>query len=465
MAVVTSGPVAQARPDAAATVERLRRTFATGRTRDVAWRLRQLGAIERLLTQREDDIVAALGADLGRDAHNAWFGDIASTRAEAAHARRHLRGWARPRRTSLPVNMLPGRGFYQYEPLGVVLVVGPWNYPVYLTLSPLVGALAAGNAVVVKPSEHAPATSALLARLLPEYLDADAVAVCEGDATVTRQLVAQGLDHVFFTGGTETGKQVMEAAARHLTPVTLELGGKSPVIVTPDADLDVAAQRIVSVKLLNAGQTCIAPDYVLVDSSVRDEFVARVRATLERFERDEPVQRIVNARQFDRLRRVLDGHRGQVVVGGGGDPDTITVEATVVLDPDPASELMTQEIFGPILPVLTVGSLDEAIAFVNARPKPLALYLFTGSKTVVRRVLRETSSGGVVVNHLAVHVLVPQLPFGGVGDSGIGAYHGRWGFEALSHRRAVVTKPARPDPPLLYPPRTAWKKKLLRRLF
>ncbi|WP_131792642.1 aldehyde dehydrogenase family protein, partial [Candidatus Protofrankia datiscae] len=225
MAVVTSGPVAQARPDAAATVERLRRTFATGRTRDVAWRLRQLGAIERLLTQREDDIVAALGADLGRDAHNAWFGDIAGTRAEAAHARRHLRGWVRPRRTSLPVNMLPDRGFYQYEPLGVVLVVGPWNYPVYLTLSPLVGALAAGNAVVVKPSEHAPATSALLARLLPEYLDADAVAVCEGDATVTRQLVAQGLDHVFFTGGTETGKQVMEAAARHLTPVTLELGG------------------------------------------------------------------------------------------------------------------------------------------------------------------------------------------------------------------------------------------------
>lgn len=451
---------------AATTVEWLRATFRSGRTRPLEWRARQLAAIERLLTERETDLAAALATDLGRSAHYAWLGDFASTKAEAAYARRHLRKWMRRRRASLPLSMLPGKGFYQYEPLGVVLVIGPWNYPVYLTLGPLIAALAAGNVAVVKPSEHSPATSAALAELLPRYLDADAVAVLEGDAVVTQELLAQGVDHAFFTGGPEIGKKIMEAAAAHLTPVTLELGGKSPVIVAEDADLDVAARRIAWVKLLNSGQTCIAPDYVLVAERVRDELVRKIVATVAQFQRGEPTaQRIVNARQLARLCRLLEGHGGHVVLGGRADEAAVSLEPTVVVDPDPSSDLMSEEIFGPILPVLTVESIDEGIAFINARPKPLGLYLFTGSKVVRERVLAETSSGGVVINHLAMHCLVPQLPFGGVGTSGMGAYHGEWGFQALSHRKAVLAKPAKPDPSLMYPPYSERDKKLMRRFF
>jgi aldehyde dehydrogenase (NAD+) len=452
---------------AASEVARLRQTFASGRTRDIAWRLRQLEGIERLLAEREAGLAAALEADLGRDAHMAWFGDFASTAAEAAFARKHLKKWMKRRRTSLPLSMQPGRGFYQYEPLGVVLVIGPWNYPVYLTLGPIIAALAAGNVVAVKPSEHAPATSAILAQLLPQYLDPDAVAVLEGDAAVTQDLLAQGVDLAFFTGGPEIGKKVMEAAAPHLTPVILELGGKSPVIVLEDADLDVAARRIAMVKLLNSGQTCIAPDYVLVQDTVKDKLLAKIAETVTAFQREAPpAQPIVNSRQFDRLSRLLAGHGGRVTLGGGttGEGAHPAIEPTVVVDPLPESDLMREEIFGPILPVLEITSLDEAITFVNARDKPLALYLFSGSKKARERVLAETSSGGVVVNHLAMHVLVPQLPFGGVGTSGMGAYHGEWGFQALSHRKSVLAKPAKPDPSLMYPPYSETAKKIMRKL-
>ncbi|MEU7812845.1 aldehyde dehydrogenase family protein [Pseudonocardia sp. NPDC049154] len=469
MTSVTPEPVvvdSAAATDAASVVARLRRTFASGRTRSLQWRLRQLEGITRLVREREPDLAAALSADLGRPAHYAWLGDFASTTAEAEYARKHLKRWMRRRRTGLPLSMLPGKAFYLYEPLGTVLVIGPWNYPVYLTIGPLIAAVAAGNTAVVKPSEHAPATSALLAQLIPQYLDPEAVAVLEGDAAVTQAVLAQGIDLAFFTGGTEIGKRVMEAAAAHLTPVVLELGGKSPVIVTADADVEVAARRIAWVKLLNSGQTCIAPDYVLVEAAVRDRLVDGIRRTVEEFQNGEPAaQRIVNARQFARLTGLLSDHGGSVVLGGGSDDEAVAIEPTVVLDPSPESALMGEEIFGPVLPVLTVDSLDSALAFVNARPKPLGLYLFTGSGATKERVLAETSSGGVVINHLAFHCLVPQLPFGGVGASGMGAYHGEWGFQALSHRKAVLAKPAKPDPALLYPPYTDTKMKLLRRFF
>jgi aldehyde dehydrogenase (NAD+) len=452
-------------PRPAEEVARLRTTFASGRTRDFGWRQRQLAAIERLLEEREDEIAAALHTDLGRSAHYAWLGDIAGTRAEAAFARRHLKRWARRRHTRVPLAMQPGRAFYQYEPLGVVLIIGPWNYPVYLTLGPLIGAIAAGNCAVVKPSEHAPATAALLSRLIPAYLDPDAFAVLEGDATVSQELLAQDLDHVFFTGGPEIGKKVMEAASARLIPVTLELGGKSPVLIAADADLRVAARRIAWTKLLNSGQTCIAPDYVLADASVRDELVRLIQATVAEFQAGEAAgQPIVNLRQLDRIGRLLD-QAGPVALGGGVDREAGTIEPTIVVDPDPASPLMNEEIFGPVLPVLSVPSMDAAIEFVNARPKPLALYLFTGSKAVKEKVLATTSSGGVVINHLAMHCLVPQLPFGGVGNSGLGSYHGEWGFQTFSHRKAVLSKPAKPDPSLMYPPYTDAKKKILRRFF
>jgi aldehyde dehydrogenase (NAD+) len=452
-------------PRPADEVARLRRSFASGLTRDLGWRLRQLGAIERLLTEREADIAAALHTDLGRSAHYAWLGDIAGTKAEAVFARRHLKRWARRRHTRVPLAMQPGRGFYQYEPLGVVLIIGPWNYPVYLTLGPLIGAIAAGNCAVVKPSEHAPATAALLARLLPAYLDPGAVAAAEGDAAVSQELLATDLDHVFFTGGPEIGKKVMAAASARLIPVTLELGGKSPVIIAADADLRVAARRIAWTKLLNSGQTCIAPDYVLADAAVRDELVDRIKDTVAGFQDGEPAgQPIVNLRQLGRIGRLLDG-AGTVALGGGVDREAQTIEPTIVIDPDPASPLMTEEIFGPVLPVLSVPSVDAAVDFVNERPKPLALYLFTGSRAVREQVIASTSSGGVVVNHLAMHCLVPQLPFGGVGNSGLGAYHGEWGFQTFSHRKAVLAKPAKPDPSFLYPPYSAASKKLMRRFF
>jgi aldehyde dehydrogenase (NAD+) len=460
-------PAAVPTAGAAEVVSQLRATFRSGRTRSLDWRRQQLAGIERFVAERESEIAQALQQDLGRPSFYAWLGDIAGSAAEAAFARKNLSRWARRTRVSLPLSMRPGHGFVQYEPLGVVLIIGPWNYPVYLTLGPLVAAIAAGNCAVIKPSEYAPASAALLARLLPQYVDPAAVTVVEGDAGTTQDLLAQGVDHAFFTGGTEIGKLVMAAAAPHLTPVTLELGGKSPVIVTASADLEVAARRIVWTKLLNSGQTCIAPDYVLADSRIRDDLVARVKEVEATFRGEESGTGlpIVNRRQFDRLADALDLSGGTVVLGGSTDADALTITPTVIVDPSPESPVMQQEIFGPILPVLTVSGLDEAISFVNARPKPLALYLFSKSKADQDRVLAETSSGGMVVNHIAMHCLVPQLPFGGVGASGTGAYHGRWGFEALSHRRAVLAKPSRPDPSLTYPPYTDRKMKLLRRFF
>ncbi|MFJ9562836.1 aldehyde dehydrogenase family protein [Streptomyces fuscichromogenes] len=446
-------------------VASLRAVFRGGRTRDLGWRLAQLDGLARMLAEAEQDIVRALDSDLGRAGFDAWLGDIASTAAEITEARGHLRSWARPRRVGMPLGMRPGRAWYQYEPLGVVLVIGPWNYPLYLTLGPLVGALAAGNCAIVKPSEHAPATSRLLAELLPAYVDPEAVAVVEGAAEETRALLDEGLDHVLFTGGARTGRAVMEAAARHLTPVTLELGGKCPAIVTRHADLEVAGRRIVWGKLLNSGQTCIAPDYVLVEDSVREPLLDSVRRAYEAFTRERAPLRIVNEQHTARLAGLLKEHGGEVRCGGGADPGARSVDFTVVVDPDPDSELMREEIFGPVLPVLTVDSLDAAVDFVVQRPKPLATYLFSNARAEERRVLAEISAGGVTVNHVAMHALIPRLPFGGVGHSGIGAYHGRWGFETFSHRKAVLRKPARPDLRLAYPPYTARAERLLRRLF
>lgn len=453
--------------DSAALLARLRAVHATGRTRELSWRLDQLRGIERLCYEREAEIVAALAADLGRSPTEAWLGDIASTRAEAVYARKRLRKWMRRRRVRLPVAQLPGQGWVQYDPLGVVLVIGPWNYPLYLSLAPLVGAVAAGNCAVVKPSELAPATSALLARLLPEYLDPSAIRVVEGDAATTGDLLAAGFDHALFTGGTEVGKKIMAAAAPTLTPVTLELGGKSPVIVASDADIDVAARRIAWVKLLNSGQTCIAPDYVLAEKPVIEDLVAGIVANLQAFRSAEPDAsvRIVNERQFDRLVALISATDGTVVTGGGSDRSTLRMQPTVIVNPSPQDPVMADEIFGPVLPIVAVESLDAAAEFVNSRPKPLALYVFTGSRLLARTLIDRIPSGGAVVNHVAMHCLVPQLPFGGVGASGIGAYHGRWGFEALSHRRAVLAKRARPDLRLGYPPYPDKAVKIMRKIF
>ncbi|HEY2273830.1 MAG TPA: aldehyde dehydrogenase family protein [Jatrophihabitantaceae bacterium] len=453
---------ARSTEDIAAAVRRLRATYRSRRTRPIEWRLGQLEALEQLMTEREKDFVAALATDLGRNPVDAWLADLAPVVTESKYARKHLRSWLRPEKSKLPLVLQPGKGWVQREPLGVVGIIGPWNYPVFLLLSPLVGAIAAGNCSVIKPSEHTPTVSALLAELLPQYLDPDTIAVVEGGAAETQDLLDQALDHVLFTGGPEIAKAILAGAAKHLTPVTLELGGKSPVIVADDASVKVAARRVAWAKSLNSGQTCIAPDYVLVDRSVRDEFVSELEKAITTFKSDGDLP-LVHERRAGRIRELIAGANGRVVRGGGVSGKT--AQLTVIVDPDPTSDLMHEEIFGPVLPIVSVDSLDEAIGRINAGDKPLALYLFTSSRDTERRVLDEVSNGGTVINHLIYHVLAPGLPFGGVGTSGSGAYHGRWGFETFSHRKAVLRKPAKPDPSFVYPPYNAVKERILRALF
>ncbi|ORV88547.1 aldehyde dehydrogenase family protein [Mycolicibacterium iranicum] len=452
--------------DIPAVVARLRQTFATGRTRPVEWRREQLHALERLMSENEAAVTDALEKDLGRSPFEAWLADIASTTGEAAYAAKNVGKWMKRRHRLLEMSQLPGRGWVEYEPYGTVLIIGAWNFPFALTLGPAVGAIAAGNTMVLKPSEVAPASSALMAELVPRYLDNDAIAVIEGDGAVSQELIAQGFDHLLFTGGTEVGRRVYEGAAPHLTPVTLELGGKSPVIVSADADIEVAAKRIAWTKLINSGQICIAPDYVLADASVRDRLVDELRKTIDKFEAGNSGKRIVNERHFNRLANALAATKGTVAVGGQSDAVNLKIQPTVVVDPDPAEPLMTDEIFGPILPIVTVQNLDEAISFVNARPKPLAAYLFTKAKAVRERVIRDVPAGGMVVNHLIFHFATHKLPFGGVGPSGLGAYHGKFGFETFSHKKSVLTKPTRPDlTAMIYPPYTEKAFKLARKLF
>ncbi|MGO8963608.1 aldehyde dehydrogenase family protein [Mycobacterium sp.] len=465
---ITTHTTAAPGPDVAKTVARLRQTFATGKTRNFEWRKEQLRALQRLLVENETKIADALEKDLGRSPFEAWLADVANTSGEAAYAAKNVGKWAKRRHRMLEMSQLPGRGWVEYEPYGTVLIIGAWNFPFALTLGPAVGAIAAGNTVVLKPSEVTPASSALMAELVPRYLDNDAIAVIEGDGVVSQELIAQGFDHLLFTGGTEIGRKVYESAASHLTPVTLELGGKSPVIVSADADIKVAAKRIAWTKLINSGQICIAPDYVLAEAPIRDELVDEIKKAVAGFEAENATggKRIVNERHFNRLTTALAATKGEIVIGGGSDASSLNIQPTVVVDPAIDEPLMTDEIFGPILPVVTVRNLDEAIEFVNARPKPLAAYLFTKTKAVRERVIKEVPAGGMLINHLLFHFATHKLPFGGVGPSGLGAYHGKFGFEEFSHRKSVLTKPTRPDlTAMIYPPYTEKAWKLARRIF
>jgi aldehyde dehydrogenase (NAD+) len=452
-------------PDAAALVARLRASFESGRTRPLDWRRAQLKAMKRMLQEREQELLDALATDLGKPRAEAWATDIGFVIAEIDYILKRLRRWTRPERVHAPLVTKPARARIVREPVGVVLVIAPWNYPVQLLLAPVAGAIAAGNCVVAKPSEVASATSAVLARLLPEYLDPECVAVVEGAVEETTALLEQRFDHILYTGNGRVARVVMEAAAKHLTPVTLELGGKSPVYIDESADLEVAARRVAWGKFLNAGQTCIAPDYVLVSRGLEDRFVELVRRSVFDFYGNEPKDssdyaRIVDDRHFQRLVGLLDS--GTVAVGGEHDAATRYLAPTVLRDVMPESPVMQEEIFGPVLPIVPVNDADEAIAFVNGREKPLALYVFADAG-VADKVVNETSSGGASINATMFHVAVPGLPFGGVGPSGMGAYHGRASFDTFSHAKSVLKKSTKPDPDLAYPPYTERKEKLLRR--
>lgn len=447
-------------------VARIRAGFDSGRTRPLEWRRAQLAALRQLIVENGDALTGALHRDLRKPEVEAWAADISLVLSEIGLAEKHLRAWTKPERIPTPMKLQPGKSWIVREPLGVVLIIAPWNYPVQLALAPLVAAIAAGNAAIVKPSEVTPATSALLGELIPKYLDRECIACVQGGVAETTALLAERYDHIFYTGNGRVGRVVMQAAAQHLTPVTLELGGKSPCIVDSDCDLEIAARRIVWGKFLNCGQTCIAPDYVLVHESRHDELIEGLVATLRAFYGADPKQsadlgRIVNEAHVDRLAKLLES--GKVVVGGDVDRADRWVAPTILRDVALDSPVMQDEIFGPILPILRVRDIDEAIAIVNRGEKPLALYVFTSRPEIEQTVLARTSSGGACVNAVLWHIGNENLPFGGVGESGTGAYHGRHGFEVLSHRRSVLRKSVKVDPSIAYPPFTKWKKALIKR--
>jgi acyl-CoA reductase-like NAD-dependent aldehyde dehydrogenase len=450
-----------------ALVARLRATFESGLTRDLAWRALQLAALERMMRENETEIAEALRADLGKPLAESTTAEIDFVRKDAAHARKHLKHWARPQKTPTPVAIQPGASFIEPTPYGVTLIIGAWNYPVQLVLAPLVGAIAAGNCAVIKPSELAANASSLLARLIPTYLDRRAFAVAEGDATMSTALLAQHFDLIFYTGGASVGRIVMEAAAKHLTPVVLELGGKNACIVDETADLAVAARRIVWGRFLNAGQICIAPDHVYVAAPVASRFLDELkRATTAMFgadpKRSADFGRIVNERHTERLRGLLGV--GRVVIGGEVDAAARYVAPTVLADVPESAPVMQDEIFGPILPVIAYDALDTPLAAIRARPPALALYAFTKDASVANRIIAATRSGSITLNDTIVFMTNPDLPFGGVGASGMGAYHGRHSFEAFSHKRAVLKRGFSFDASVRYPPFTRGKLAMLRRL-
>ncbi|MFJ6426146.1 aldehyde dehydrogenase family protein [Streptomyces hydrogenans] len=453
----TAAPAAQQDQDIQETVRRLRAAFDTGLTRPAAWRRRQLHALRRLLRDNTTAIEEALYDDLRKGRTESHLTEIGGVLAEVEHALCHLDRWMKPRRVAVPLNMKPATARIHPEPLGVCLIIAPWNYPLILTLNPLVGALAAGNAAVVKPSELAPATSRLLAALLPRYLEA--VAVVEGAVEETTTLLAQRFDHIFYTGNGTVGRIVAAAAAKNLTPITLELGGKSPVFIDETADMAVTARRLAWGKFTNAGQTCVAPDYVLVTHAARAPLLAALPEAIHRMFGTDPrtsadYGRIVNDRHFQRLTALTA--EGDLLTGGISDAAERYIAPTVLTDVAPGAPVMTEEIFGPILPILAVRGVDEAIDFINARDKPLSLYAFTRDKAARQALLEKTSSGGLVYNAPMIHLGVPNLPFGGVGESGMGAYHGKASFDTFSHRKPVLTKPTRPDTlRLIYAPHSS----------
>lgn len=462
-------------PDPTQTVERLRATFDAGCTKPIAWRRAQLRALRALLVDNEDAIAQALHDDLRKHRDEARLTEIDVVVAEIDHALRHLSRWLRPKRQRVPVIVSPATATVVREPLGVVLIIAPWNYPVQLLLDPLVAALAAGNAVVLKPSELAPATSAALARLVAAALDPAAVAVVEGGADETTALLAQRFDHIFFTGGERVGRIVAEAAAKHLTPVTLELGGKSPVWVDDTVDLAVTARRIAWGKFMNAGQTCVAPDYVLTTPAVARRLVPLLRAAITEFYGADPrasasYGRIVSDSAFERLIGLLpvdqgDDAEGAGTAGAAADAADRYIPPTILPAASLYDEVMQAEIFGPILPVVEVADLHEALGVIRARPKPLALYAFTSSPGARRRILTTTSSGAVSFGAPSAHLSVAGLPFGGVGPSGMGAYHGERGLLTFSHEKAVLSKPLHPDTlRIAYPPFTARKDAFVHRV-
>lgn len=439
----------------ATTLQQQRRFFATHATKSIDFRLEQLKKLKKAIVAQEAQIMEAVKKDLGKPALEAYGTEIAVTLSELDLAIKNLKKWAKPQSVTTPFFHFPASSKIYSDPYGVVLIIAPWNYPFQLLFSPLVGALAAGNCAMLKPSELAPNVSKISTQIIRQTFSPNYVAVFEGDASVAQTLLEQQYDYIFYTGGPQVGKIVYAAAAKHLTPVTLELGGKSPCIVHSDAKIQLTARRILWGKLFNAGQTCVAPDYIFVHRSVKHELVVAIKQELINMLGENPEQsphysRIINDRHFKRLQNMLEC--GNVIVGGNTNEATRYMAPTLLENVSPDDLVMQEEIFGPLLPILDYDNLDSVIQFINSRPKPLSLYLFTESSAIKNRVLNETSSGSVGINETVAQMSNANMPFGGVGESGIGAYHGKYSFDTFSHKKAVMFKSTLVDLSIRYAP-------------
>ena len=448
-------------------MNQLRATFNKNTTKDLNWRKSQLNALKTLLEEQEEAICTAVQKDLAKCSHEAYVAEIATVKHDIKLFLKNLKKWSSPKTVGTPLAAQPGVSKIKPEPYGVSLIMGAWNYPVQLVLSPMAAAIAAGNCVVLKPSELSWNTSNLLAELIPRYMDTNAFAVVEGGVEETTELLKQRFDYIMYTGSENVGKIVMRAASEYLTPVTLELGGKSPCVVDDNTNLKVTADRIVWAKFMNAGQTCVAPDYILVTPKQRPALVDALKASLieqygEHVKDSTEFGRIVNERHAQRLIAYLDGQEDNIIHGGKHELAEKFIEPTLLLNPALDSKIMQDEIFGPLLPIIEIGNMNDAVDFIKEREKPLAQYLFTNNNRIVEQFNQETSAGTFCVNDALIFMVNSNLPFGGVGNSGMGAYHGKHGFDMFSHPKAFMHRSFWFDAPFRYAPFTTFKEKVMR---
>ncbi|AFZ22616.1 NAD-dependent aldehyde dehydrogenase [Cylindrospermum stagnale PCC 7417] len=442
--------------------------FSTGKTKEINFRLEKLKTIKQAVIENEQAIIQALQADLRKPILEAVTAEIIFILKEIDQAIKHLKNWSKPKKAAVPFYLFPASARIQPEPLGVVLIIGAWNYPFQLVISPLVGAIAAGNCAIIKPSEIAAHTSRLLADIITKYFEPAYIAVVEGCVETTQKLLVEKFDHIFFTGSPDVGKIIMAAAAKHLTSVTLELGGKNPCIVDAEIHLEHTARRIIWGKFFNAGQTCIAPDYLLVNQNIKEKLSVSLGKCLKEFYGENPEKspdyaRIITQKHFERLSNFLK--QGKIIIGGETNLAELYIAPTLLDDVSLTDPVMQSEIFGPILPIIEYTDIADAIALINSQPKPLALYLFSQNKNLQQRILQETSSGGVCLNETVLQFNVSSLPFGGVGNSGIGSYHGKASFDTFSHHKGVLQNPFWLDIKLRYAPyegKLPWLKQMLK---
>ncbi len=441
-------------------VERQREFFGTGATLPIQFRIEALKKLRQALVDNERAIADALKQDLGKSANEGYMCETGLVISEISYMLRHVRSFAREKTVATPMAQFAARSYKKPSPYGVTLIMSPWNYPILLTLDPLVDALAAGNTAIIKPSAYSPACSELLVKLIGDLFPEEYVSVITGGRKENEALLEQKFDYIFFTGSAAVGRTVLEKAAKHLTPATLELGGKSPCIVDASADLKLTARRIVFGKYLNCGQTCVAPDYILCAKSVKDELLEYIKTEIERQYETAQYGKIINAKHFERVLGLID--QDKVVVGGKGDPDTLQVEPTVMDHVTWEDKVMQEEIFGPIMPILTIESIDEAIDLVNAHARPLALYIFAKDKNVIKKVTSRCTYGGGCVNDVIIHLATSNMGFGGVGESGMGAYHGKVGFDTFTHYKSMVDKKTWIDMPMRYQPYSKLSEAMIR---